>query len=114
FFVLALLTKEGFSHFSIIGALLCLGAAIWIDQSTPSTSATTPSSTQAVAPAHEPLDAPRRYRIVLPKGASFEPEAARKLMEYLLRTSGHLALQIVAEHQTIHFEVTDCRSGVHL
>src|SRR5690606_23833802 len=71
FFVLALLTKEGFSHFSIIGAFVCLGAAIWIDQSTPSTSATTRSSTQAVAPAHEPLEVPRRYRIVLPKGASF-------------------------------------------
>src|SRR5690606_6205396 len=111
--LLGLLTQRDFQWLFFAGGLVSLGAAIWIDQSTPSPSATTRSSTQPVAPAHEPLAAPRRYRIVLPKGASFEPEAARKLMEYLLRTSVHLALQIVAEHQSIHWEITDWRTGAH-
>src|SRR5690606_18786384 len=91
----------------IVGGLVSLGAAFHVDQGRAKTHA------QPVAPAHEPLAAPLRYRIALPKGASFEPEPARKLMEYLLRTSVHLALQIVAEHQTIHWEITDWRTGAH-
>src|SRR5690606_29512612 len=105
--LLGLLIQRDFAWLFIVGGLVSLGAAFHVDQGHAKTHA------QPVAPAQEPLAAPRRYRITLPRDASFEPEAARKLMEYLLRTSVHLALQIVAEHQSIHWEITDWRTGAH-
>ncbi|MBC7292572.1 MAG: hypothetical protein H5T84_00450, partial [Thermoleophilia bacterium] len=53
------------------------------------------------------------YCIVLPKDESFEPETARRFTEYLLRTTVHLALQIVAEKDSIWWEITDWRSDLH-
>lgn len=105
--LLGLLIQRDFAWLFIVGGLVSLGAAFHVDQGHAKTHA------QPVAPAQEPLAAPRRYRITLPRDASFEPEPARKLMEYLLRTSVHLALQIVAEHQSIHWEITDWRTGAH-
>jgi len=105
--VLGLLIQKDFSWLFILGGIMSLGAAFHVDQGRAKAPA------QPVAPAYEPLAAPRRYRIVLPRGESFEPEAARKLMEYLLRASVHLALQIVAEHQRMRWEITDWRTGAH-
>ncbi|HMN12488.1 MAG TPA: type IV secretion system DNA-binding domain-containing protein [Bellilinea sp.] len=105
--ILGLLTQGTFSHVSILVGILGLAAALWASQSFEAA----PSET--VVQSNEPLAAHRRYRIVLPRGESFEPEPARKLMEYLLRTSVHLALQIVAEHQSMRWEITDWRSDLH-
>lgn len=71
------------------------------------------NSNKEAVTSQKPLAEPRRYRIVLPKGENFETENARRFAEYLLRTTVHLALRIVAEPNRIWWEITDWRSDLH-
>ncbi len=63
-------------------------------------------------PRFDPLSNPRRFKVLPPKGTSWDPETALRFTEYLLRTTAHLSLRIVAEAHAMHWEILDWRTDV--
>ena len=106
--VMAWNTSSPLKPLILFASLLVLMAAFHMQGDEPMS-----VSDQSLPPSHPPLAQPRRYRIIVPKGEAFDPQAARSFSEYLLRTTVHLAMRIIAEHKELWWEIIDWRSDLH-
>jgi hypothetical protein len=104
-FIIQAFGKTDFSEsYALLGIVCCLGAMVirtWDTTSTQKRSAKLTAFTTA----------PMVYRVTLPRDQSWQPQVSQRFIEHLIRTIPHIALRIVAEQNSIHWEVLDWRTG---